>query len=350
VILNNLDFSPLLTSLAYLFGIVIVVVLFKSVFISALEPVFKSARFKGVAGEFLVNTLTRLSLNKKRYHLIKDVTLPTEDGGTTQIDLIIVSPYGVFVVETKNMRGWIFGGERQKTWTQKFHKKTFKFQNPLHQNYKHVKTLQKLIELEDNQIFSVVVFVGESTFKTEMPPNVNRGLDYVKYIKSKTEPVLSEQEIKRITDLIESGRLERSTETSKKHIEYLKQKTKKAKAPAEKVEPPAEKVKPIETSPSCPKCGSAMVLRTAKRGDNAGQEFWGCERYPKCRGVIVKPPVEKVESPTEKVKPADTSPICPKCGSAMVLRTAKRGDNAGQEFWGCERYPKCRGMINKSPE
>lgn len=42
----------------------------------------------------------------------------------------------------------------------------------------------------------------------------------------------------------------------------------------------------------------------------------------------------------------DPSPRCPKCGSEMSLRTAKRGDNQGGKFWGCSRYPECRGIIN----
>lgn len=41
--------------------------------------------------------------------------------------------------------------------------------------------------------------------------------------------------------------------------------------------------------PSCPKCGSKMVKRTARRGQNAGNEFWGCARYPECRGTLSIP-------------------------------------------------------------
>ena len=40
------------------------------------------------------------------------------------------------------------------------------------------------------------------------------------------------------------------------------------------------------------------------------------------------------------------APLCPKCGSPMVKRVAKKGDRAGREFWGCSQYPKCRGLIN----
>jgi len=47
-----------------------------------------------------------------------------------------------------------------------------------------------------------------------------------------------------------------------------------------------------QESPGCPKCGSEMVLRTAKRGDNQGRQFWGCSKYPQCRGILE---VEKVK-------------------------------------------------------
>lgn len=73
-----------------------------------LAALFNSAWFKGVMGEALVNLSARLFLDKNKYHLIRNVTIPTGDG-TTQIDHIIVSRFGVFVVETKNMKGWLFG-------------------------------------------------------------------------------------------------------------------------------------------------------------------------------------------------------------------------------------------------
>ena len=113
-----------------------------SIFINALTmywyfiPIFifitvlKSPWFKGVLGEFLVNFLLKKYLPKEKYTLIKNVTLPTDDG-TTQIDHIVVSEFGLFVIETKNMKGWIFGNAKQKQWTQKIFKYSGKFQNPL---------------------------------------------------------------------------------------------------------------------------------------------------------------------------------------------------------------------------
>ena len=226
---------------------------------------FKSPYGKGLLGEILVNFAVNVRLDKDNYHLIKNVTLPTEDG-TTQIDHIVVSEFGIFVIETKNMRGWIFGNEKQKTWTQKIYKFSTKFQNPLHQNYKHAKTIESTLEIDPNKIFSVVVFVGDSTFKTEMPKNVTYAGGLIDYIKSKTEKVLSQKEVEKIISMIGSGRLSKTLKTHREHVKHVK-----------------NIVKEKENDNSCPKCGSELVLRVAKQGVNKGNEFYGCSSYPKCR-------------------------------------------------------------------
>jgi hypothetical protein len=236
-----------------------------------LLAILRSPWFKGHLGEFTVNVSARLFLDKDRYHLIKNVTLPTEDG-TTQIDHIIVSRYGVFVVETKNMKGWIFGNAKQRQWTQKIYRYSQKFQNPLHQNYKHVKTLQSLLGLDDEQVCSLVVFVGDSTFKTEMPENVTQGGGYIRFIKSQTEHRLSDAEVQDVVEKIESGRLAASFRTHREHTAHVK-------------EIVAQKV----GEPRCPKCQGEMVKRIVKRGQNAGKAFLGCKTFPKCRGVVDAP-------------------------------------------------------------
>jgi hypothetical protein len=97
-------------------------------------------------GEALVaNTIT---LHFTRPHvLLNNVTLPTESG-TTQIDHVLVADTGLFVIETKHYQGWIFGGANQNEWTQVFFKKKSRFQNPVRQNYGHLKTLQSLFYLK----------------------------------------------------------------------------------------------------------------------------------------------------------------------------------------------------------
>lgn len=229
--------------------------------------IIKSTWFKGVLGEWQVNLLIKFFLDKDNYHLIKNVTLPTDDG-TTQIDHIIVSKYGIFVVETKNMKGWIFGNANQKQWTQKIFKHTSKFQNPLHQNYKHVKTLEACLSTKNDCIFSVIIFIGDSTFKTKMPDNVRFARGGIEYIKSKREIAFSEDEVADIIEQIESGRLERSIKTNQQHVEHVK-----------------EIVKEKFDTISCSKCNSDMVLRKATKGKNAGNEFWGCSAFPKCRNI-----------------------------------------------------------------
>tara|TARA_R110002096_G_scaffold410598_1_gene610354 strand:- start:916 stop:1968 length:1053 start_codon:yes stop_codon:yes gene_type:complete len=200
-------YQPLIAALWYLLPLAII------------AGLVKSPWFKGKFGEFLVNLSARWFLDKSRYHLVKNVTLPTEDG-TTQIDHVLVSEFGVFVVETKNMKGWIFGGPHQRFWTQKIYRSNHKFQNPLHQNYKHVKTLQTLLGLSNHQIHSLVVFVGHSTFKTPMPENVTQGLGYVRYIKSKADRVLTLEEVAEAREKVASGRLKASFATDQAHARY----------------------------------------------------------------------------------------------------------------------------------
>ena len=238
--------------------------------IAILTGVLKSSWFKGIAGESIVNLSVKFLLDKEKYHLIKNVTLPTEDG-STQIDHIIVSEFGVFVVETKNMKGWIFGGPNQKLWTQKIYKHSSKFQNPLHQNYKHVKTLESLLGLNEQQVHSVIVFIGDSTFKTEIPENVTYGGGYARYIRSKSVPVLTKSQAIEIVNKIEQGRLTPSIKTNREHVRHVKN---------------IVADKENNNIPSCPKCGGSMVLRETKRGQNIGRKFWGCAKFPQCRSIM----------------------------------------------------------------
>ncbi len=226
----------------------------------------RTPKVKGIIGEALVKILAKFKLPKDVYHPIHNVTLPTEDG-TTQIDHIFVSRFGVFVVETKNMKGWIFGGENQAQWTQQIFKVKNKFQNPIRQNYKHVKALESALEVPPEAIISVIAFIGECKLKTEMPPNVTRGIGYADYIKSFRSEILSKTQVQSVVAQIESGRLEPSRKTDREHVQNLKSRH--------------ESVSEIV----CPKCGGGMVLRTAKKGDNIGKKFWGCSRYPSCRTV-----------------------------------------------------------------
>jgi len=226
----------------------------------------RTSKVKGILGEAVVKFLAKLKLPADQYIPIHNVTLPTAVG-TTQIDHIFVSEFGVFVVETKNMKGRIFGGENRAQWTQQILKLKNKFQNPLRQNYKHVKTLESVLGIPPEAIISVIAFTGESIFKTKMPKNVTHGIGYVRYIKSYQTPILSEEQVHSVVAQIQSGRLEPSRATDNEHVEQLRFR------------------KSVSADRMCPKCGKSMVLRTAKKGSNSGKQFWGCSGYPSCRTV-----------------------------------------------------------------
>ncbi|WP_411953084.1 NERD domain-containing protein [Aeromonas caviae] len=273
--------APLLTQLWFLLPLLLIATL------------LKTAWFKGMVGEWFINLCIRLFLDKREYRLLKDVTLPTPQG-STQIDHVIVSRFGLFVIETKNMKGWIFGNPTQKSWTQQIYRRKHSFQNPLHQNHLHMMTLKSLLGLSDNQLHSVIFFIGDCTFKTPMPQNVmNRGL--IRYVKGITTPVLAESEVAHVVDTIQQGRLAANWQTHRQHVTQLK--TLHADPSANHVStrepvrqsvanPPSQSVSPPDNPPPiCPRCGSTMVLRTAGRGDNKGKPFWGCHEFPTCRGT-----------------------------------------------------------------
>lgn len=252
-----MDYTPIISQVFKLWWVIPIILVI---------GVLKSPWFKGMAGEALVKLAAHLRLPKDIYHPIHNVTLPTPDG-TTQIDHILVSRFGVFVIETKHMKGWIFGSEKDPQWTQKLFKKSFRFQNPLRQNYKHTKALQAALGIPPAAIHSVVVFSGESTFKTPMPANVARGGRYITYIKSFQQPVLSDEQVHQIVSRIQTVRLPETRATSREHIQNLRSCR----------DPNADR--------KCPRCGSSMVMRTVKQGQNAGRQFWGCSTYPRCKAI-----------------------------------------------------------------
>ena len=177
--------------------------------------------YKGWDGELTVRLGQWLFLDKKTYHVFNNVTLPLFGGGTTQIDHIIISVYGIFVVETKNMKGLIYGNAKDPTWTQIVFIKRYPFQNPLRQNYKHIKTISEILKIPEDKFHSIIFFIGNCKLQRNMPENVlSKG--YTKYIKSKTEKILTEKEVSNIVDGIKAYRLPSSFKTKRKHIRYVK--------------------------------------------------------------------------------------------------------------------------------
>jgi hypothetical protein len=163
---------------------------------------------KGRLGEAAVNRRLRRSLDPRLYQLLPNVILPIP-GGTTQIDHVLLSPFGIFVIETKTYAGWIYGGERDATWTQVLYRHKERFQNPLRQNYLHTQTLSEITGLLPEYFLSVVVFAGDAQLKTRMPPNVIYLRDLVRYLQSHQTPMMSPESVPDIVRTIEAARLRR---------------------------------------------------------------------------------------------------------------------------------------------
>jgi restriction system protein len=134
----------------------------------------------------------------------------------------LVSPFGVFVIETKNYKGWILGDEKQRQWTQQIYRKKNRFQNPLHQNQLHVRALMDFLALPESAFRSVIFFIGDATFKTPMPANViSKGLR--PWIENHRETILDAGQVDQIrTALTDHERNTDRKAAAKQHLKDMK--------------------------------------------------------------------------------------------------------------------------------
>jgi hypothetical protein len=177
--------------------------------------------FQNYGEGLVVGTLQR-HFKSQDYHLLNHITL-RHRGETTQIDHILVSRFGVFVIETKNYTGWIFANAEHGNWTQVTFNDKFQFQNPIHQNYLHVKAVQELLDfVPASAIQSVVVFVGDAEFKTEMPNGVFTLPKLIQHLKGCTEEVLSLNRVQFCVGRLETARLRISQQTDMQHVQALR--------------------------------------------------------------------------------------------------------------------------------
>ena len=173
-------------------------------------------------GEALVTCTLQSNFSAPDYHLLNHITLKHR-GGTTQVDHILVSRFGVFVIETKDYNGWIFANAKHDTWTQVLFRAKFKFQNPIHQNYLHVQAVQELLDFVPvSAIQSVVVFVGDAEFKTDMPTGVLTLPQLIQHLKMCTEEVLSLNRVQFCVGRLETARLKISQQTDVEHVQALR--------------------------------------------------------------------------------------------------------------------------------
>ena len=215
----------------------------------------------------------KLNWLSSEYTTINDVLFPTKYG-TTQIDHIVVSPYGIFIIETKNYKGWIFGHQDSEEWKQSLlGRKTLwgwsseqhKFRNPIRQNLAHFRAVKAILkDIGDFTIIPIVVFSDRAELNITTPNHIVVNWSNLRsVIKSYKTPCISCENIERIINRLSSANItvegSRSLHTCR--IQTIQQNNKLAIA-----------------NRRCPKCGGNLVNRKGKYGN-----FLGCSNYPNCR-------------------------------------------------------------------
>lgn len=159
----------------------------------------------GKYGEYLTYTyLEKLNINKR---LMTNLYIPKKDGSTTEIDLIMITETGLYVIESKNYSGWIFGNEKDRNWTQTLKSnQKYQFLNPIWQNKGHINALKEVLNLEDSDLLkSIIVFSERCELKSikTTSPNVlvikrNNLINTVMADVVKSKKILTRENIEQI--------------------------------------------------------------------------------------------------------------------------------------------------------
>lgn len=214
--------------------------------------------------------------------------IPKEDGTMTEVDMILLHESGVYVLESKNYSGWIFGTEAQKQWTQtlpvgkgKIRKEHFL--NPIIQNKVHLKWIQTYLKDFESLIFySYIVFSRRCELKNITLTSGNHFVikreNLLKAVANNVAASNTRMTKSLIDEVYEKLYPLTQADEAKKtlHIEHIKNRYE---------HPAAIKNASESQDRKCPQCGGKLVLRVAKKGDFAGNKFYGCSNYPKCKYV-----------------------------------------------------------------
>lgn len=175
-----------------------------------------SPRFRGDIAESRVKGILANGLEKSRYTILNDVTLPAS-GGTVHFDHLVVSRMGIFVIESQYARGWISGGEHQDRWKQHYWGRYVRFDNPAHRNTVQVEALANLLNISRAKLHPLVVLVGHKGFKTKMPPHILPAEKLIATIRKRVQQQLDGDQADQVLMIIDSAclRAEGRTRISK---------------------------------------------------------------------------------------------------------------------------------------
>lgn len=267
----------------------------KSTYFNSTNKPFSRMFFdRGAYGEYLLYKSLR-GYEAKGAKFLFNCYLPKDNSETSEIDVMMVYKSGIYVFESKNYSGWIFGSESNKMWTQTLPNgrtsRKEKFYNPIMQNRTHVRWLERQVEVTD-PLHCIVVFSQRcelkklevtsgdiSVVKRDALPRIVREIDERVGIR------LDENRINQIYEKLYPY-TQVSESVKEEHIKNIEQNSKSdSEKKFDKNIPFLEESEDSIPNNVCPRCGGELILRTAKKGDNAGNKFYGCSNYPKCRYV-----------------------------------------------------------------
>ena len=250
-------------------------------------PYFAMRYDVGRLGEYLTYKYLR-KYEEEGAKFLFNCYLDKDNGETTEVDVIMIHKSGIFVFESKNYSGWIFGEEKNKNWTQtlpqgkKSHKEHFL--NPILQNKLHIKWLKIKLNNENLPIHSIIVFSERCTLKkiNVISPEIhvikrNNIASIINQISVTYGEKITQIEINSMYDEL-YPHTQVGQEIRDKHVQNIESRTNSDSESYSVKEDIGEKQ-------ICPLCGKELVLRITKRGVNAGKEFYGCKGYPQCRYI-----------------------------------------------------------------
>ena len=305
------------------------------------NPRDKVKRDRGLNGEYKIYDALRDFEGRKRF--LFNLYLPKDDGETTEIDVIMIHESGVYVFESKNYSGWIFGSEYQKSWTQtlpgrrgRAHREYF--MNPIAQNKLHLKWLEKALADDSLTIHSYIVFGSDCKLKNVTLKDgdhhvlrVDDLLDEVRVNAHDEGHVMSEDLIDAVYSRL-VGYCMVDESVKKAHIENIQRK--KNESREEKADAP-ENPSP-QSSGDSQKTADAKADVNPVKAEEAQVEAAADSHTEQQAEVQADKPPERDEHTESGER------LCPLCGSKLVIRRASRGENKGHVFWGCSAFPKCR--------
>ncbi len=153
-----------------------------------------------------IGKLAAKHLDTRVYRQVQDVAFETQEG-TVRIDHVVLSPYGVFVIQAMAESGEISGKAFAPDWTRTSGGKTATFPNPLRPNFNRKLALGNLLGLGEARLFSVIAFTEAAAFRFPMPDNVTRGKGFADYIASKKDRLVDETDIPRLATALETARV-----------------------------------------------------------------------------------------------------------------------------------------------